>query len=93
MASKKVYRNGKVHVMKHMCASCIFRPGNLMRLEDGRVNQMVKDATKAQSCIPCHQTTFGQAKGNAVCRGFFEQHPTASLQVAQRLGFVIYQEL
>ena len=75
-----------------MCDTCIFRPGNLMHLEDGGVENMVREATKNESCIPCHATTYGQAEGEAVCRGFFERHATLPLQIAARLGFIVWQE-
>lgn len=47
---------------------------------------MVREATKNESAIVCH-ATLG-TKENAVCRGFFDKHPTAPLQIAERLGFV-----
>ena len=47
-----VYRNGRVHVQSRMCDTCIFRPGNGMQLRRGRVAQMVRDATRLDSCIP-----------------------------------------
>lgn len=79
------FHDGKVHVHSRMCPTCIFRPGNLMHLEKGRVEQMVKQATEAESCIPCHQTLEGE---QAVCRGFFNKHRTSPLQIAERLGFI-----
>ena len=87
---KRVFRDGMVHVCARMCATCIFRTGNLMNLEEGRVEQMVALATRAESCIPCHQTLDGK---QAVCRGFFEKHATQPLQIAERLGFVVLQEV
>jgi hypothetical protein len=72
-----------------MCDTCIFRPGNLMRLSRGRVAQMVRDATRAEGCIICHDTSYGAEP--AVCRGFFDLHPTQPLQVADRLGFIEWQ--
>ena len=77
--------DGKVHVHSRMCSTCIFRPGNLMHLEPGRVEDMVCEATRNDSCIPCHQTLDGK---QAVCRGFFDKHATSPLQVAERMGFV-----
>lgn len=61
-----------------------------MSLQPGRVEQMVRDATRKQSCIPCHDTLSGE---QAICRGFFEKHPTQPIQVAHRLGFVEFQEV
>jgi len=89
MKSRKVFRNGKVHdVAARMCDTCIFRPGNLMHLEAGRVESMVREATGIESCITCHETLSGF---QAVCRGFFDRHATAPLQIADRLGYVVFQ--
>src|SRR5476651_2454024 len=74
--SRKVFRDGKVYVCARMCDTCIFRPGNLMNLEEDRVEQMVAQATRAESCIPCHQTLSGK---QAVCRGFFERHAPSTV--------------
>ncbi len=88
--SKGPYRDGLVHVCRTQCSTCIFRAGNLMRLQPGRVKSMVAQATKADSCIPCHQTLDGK---QSVCRGFFDRHQTAPLQIAQRLGLVKFTEV
>jgi len=86
--SRMVFRDGKVHVCARMCDTCIFRPGNLMYLEDGRVESMVREATGNESCITCHETLSGY---QAVCRGFFDRHATAPLQIADRLGYIAFQ--
>jgi len=83
-----VFRDGEVHVLERMCKTCIFRPGNLMDLEEGRVEDMVEQATADESCIPCHSTL--DKEHQACCRGFFDRHPTAPLQIAHRLGMVAY---
>lgn len=93
MKTKAVFRNGKVHVQAAMCDTCIFRPGNLMQLQPGRVASMVEQATEAQSCIPCHKTTHGQDKrGEAVCRGFYERHATPPLLLARALDRIKFQK-
>lgn len=81
-----VYRDGKVHVCREMCSTCIFRPGNLMDLRGGRVRGMVEAARKDGSSIVCHKTL---GEHNAVCRGFFERYATAPLQIAERLGLLV----
>ena len=87
--SHNAYRNGKVHVCRSMCPTCIFRPGNKMHLHPGRVEQMVSDATANESAIICHDTLYGDGpQANAVCRGFFDRHKTSALQIAERLGVV-----
>lgn len=79
------YRDGRIHVCNTMCKTCIFRPGNLMRLEPGRVEQMVADATREESCIPCHNTLDGQ---QAICRGFYDRHATVPVRLAQLMGLL-----
>lgn len=86
---RKPFRDGKVHVCKEMCSTCIFRPGNLMDLEPGRVAGMVKSATKNDSAITCHSTLSGD---QAVCKGFFDKHATQPLQVAERLNMIEWVE-
>ena len=88
----RIFRDGRVHVCARLCDTCIFRPGNLMRLEPGRVAQMVRLATRDESAIVCHETLDARRR-HAVCRGFFEAHPTGPLQIAERLGRIAWQEL
>lgn len=88
-----VFRNGRIHVMNEMCPTCVFRPGNLMSLDPGRVAGMVRDAKRDESTIVCHSTLYTVPKRNAACRGFFDRHPTQSLQVAERLGLIEWQQL
>jgi len=89
-----VYRNGKVHVLRRQCPTCIFFPGNRMDLEPGRVEGMVAQCERTQGCIPCHSTTFRQdPQGEAVCKGFFDRHATVPLIVADKLGYIEWQDL
>jgi hypothetical protein len=87
-----VYRNNRVHVMSKMCDTCIFRLGNPMKLRRGRVAEMVSLCKRNEGSIQCHKTTYGQAEGEAVCRGFFEKHKTSTLQIAERMGMIVFQE-
>jgi|SRR5580704_12725027 hypothetical protein len=88
MKSRKVFRNDRVHVCGRMCDTCIFRPANLMYLEECRLENMVREATRNESCITCHETLSGY---QAVCRGFYDRHATAPLQIAERLGCIVFQ--
>ena len=87
---QRVYRDGAMHVLAERCATCIFRPGNLMHLRPGQVKGMVDGAIAAQSCIPCH-ATLGPTP--AICRGFYDAHAdrVQPLQLADRLGVIRYQ--
>lgn len=78
--------DGRVRVCEDMCATCIFRPGNLMDLRPGRVRQMVDYARKHDSTIVCHKTLDDPLQ--AACRGFFERFPTPPLQIAERIGII-----
>lgn len=61
-----------VRVMQAQCSTCIFRPGNLMQLQEGRVEQMVSECLEMQGVIPCHKTLQGDVQ--AICRGFFDRY-------------------
>jgi len=80
-----VYRNGKIHVCKVQCETCIYRPGNKFHLEPGRLKQMTQDSLKKDTAVICHDTLGGD---NAVCRGFFDRFKTTPLQLAERLGVI-----
>lgn len=90
MSDHEVFKDGRLHVCERKCATCIFRPGNLMRLEEGRKEGIARDAVAEQSVIPCHKTIYGQAEQPAVCRGYWDVHKNdvQGLQVAERLGLV-----
>ena len=85
-----VYRGGLVHVLARRCDTCVFRPGNLMHLQPGRVRDMVDQAVAKGSVIVCHATLGTDA--NACCRGFWDAHRdrVQALQVAERLDVVAY---
>lgn len=72
------YRDGKVHVRRAECETCVFRPGNLMRLRPGRLRGMVDEALAEDTAITCHETLYPEAYDGdghqAVCRGFFDRH-------------------
>lgn len=83
------YRGGKVHVLESKCSTCIFRPGNLMFLPDGRRDALVKENIDSGGAIACHQTLDGD---QAVCRGFFDVHKddVPGLTVGERLGMIVF---
>lgn len=77
-----------VRVMAARCPTCIFRPGNLMRLQPGRLADMLAEVRELDSCIPCHATLDDTYQ--AVCRGQYDALQTQPLQIATRLGMVIW---
>lgn len=88
----KPYRDGEVHVLEDKCETCIFRPGNLMMLQPGRVKGMVEESIREDTAITCHSTLYGQTENEAVCRGFFDSYAaqTAPLRAAVAMGIVAY---
>lgn len=87
MTKHKVYVDGRFRVCAEKCETCLFRPGNLMHLQPGRLADMVREATVGDSTIVCHKTLLEPEQ--AACRGFFDRHPTPLLQAAGRLGIVL----
>lgn len=81
-----VFYDGKVHVQRTMCSTCIGHPDNRMDLHPDRVPGMLADVERDQSCIPCHQTL--DDRHQAVCRWQFDVCKTQPLQIAERLGHI-----
>lgn len=65
------FRDNKLWVLSRKCSTCIFRPGNLMHLQDGAVEKMVEDCITENRILSCHQTLDD---ARSVCRGLFDQH-------------------
>lgn len=65
----------RVRLMAQRCATCIFRPGNRMHLQPGRVKDMVETCIAKEGHVVCHDTLrhADTELPGAVCRGF-EQH-------------------
>jgi len=88
-----VFRDGEVHVQARKCDTCIYRPGNLMRLEPRRQESMEAEAMAEGGVIPCHKT-LGTGR-EAICRGYYDvaKHKGAGLlQVAERIGIIAEDE-
>ncbi len=82
----------KSRLLSRQCDTCIFRPGNKMCLEPGRLREMVGQALATDGYVICHDTLpyhrYPQA-APAICRGFADRYDTAALQLMRRLwGFV-----
>lgn len=79
-----------VRVMRVRCPTCIFEPGNRMRLQPGRVRDMVDDALSDPEAgtIVCHDTMDDCTQ--AICRGFFDRYrnDVQLVQIACRLGYI-----
>jgi hypothetical protein len=81
----------RTRLLAGMCATCIFRPGNPMHLNPGRLRDLVDQARAGDGFIVCHSTLAGMAPPGvkpAVCRGFADRYGTQALQIMGRLfGF------
>lgn len=88
LAERGPYRDGAVWVLEDRCGTCIFRPGNLMMLEAGRVKGMVTEAVGNGSVIPCHSTLGSDLP--AICRGYWDGYAeeVPVLRLAQALEMV-----
>lgn len=80
-----------LRVLTEKCGTCIFRPGNRMRLNPGRLREMTEGAVQQGGYITCHDTlTYGANPdfGPAVCRGFYDAHGHRSnlVRIMQRLS-------
>ena len=66
----------KVRVLAEKCSTCIFRPGNLMDLRDGALQEIIQSNLKAGALLTCHQTLpemkFRYGLDPAACHGFWE---------------------
>lgn len=77
--------------MREQCSTCIFRPGNLMQLQPGRLKDMVETVQKKDGYVICHKTLDRGVPG-AVCRGSYDKLFTTPIQLAERLGLVEWVE-
>jgi hypothetical protein len=92
-ANSNVFVDGVFRVLAERCPTCIFRPGNPMHLQPGRVKEMVEGSLAGGAYITCHQTLpYGAypETAPAVCRGFYDAHGDRSqaIQIATRLDLL-----
>lgn len=84
----RTYRDGRVHVLAEQCATCVFRPGDLMHLGPARRAELVRE--NADSALTCHATLYRDDVDHAVCRGFFDRYQTLPLRLAVTLGVITW---
>jgi hypothetical protein len=68
---------GRPRVLDRKCATCIYRPGNLMHLQPGRREDTENTANERGTWIVCHATlpATGHPHGTqAICRGYWDVH-------------------
>ncbi len=76
-----------LRVFDSPCSTCIFRPGNPMSLNPGRVKGMVEDVVREDSFTPCHQTLTGEHPPT-LCHGMTERHPGALYRLFDQMGAI-----
>lgn len=81
-------KDGHLRIMAEMCSTCIFRPGNPMHLEKGRVAGMLAGVRADDSFVTCHKA-LGTGQPGVICRGSNDAHPGQMFRIAQRLGLVV----
>jgi hypothetical protein len=76
---------GSLNVMAERCAECLFSPGALVDSEWRR--KLIKGCMESGSFFVCHRATI---EGGLVvcCRGFFDSHESAPIQLAKALSLV-----
>lgn len=84
----------KSRLLTEQCQTCIFRPGNPMRLAPGRLRSMTRQAIAEQGFVVCHETLPAARPPAgikpAICRGFYDRFSTQALQLMERLwGFLL----
>ena len=82
--------DGKVFVRRTQCKTCIFGPNRLVGIDQERVDQMTRDADEADTCIPCHHHLYQGEDIEPVCRGYYDQHSSATLRLAAAMDIVTY---
>lgn len=75
-------------VYSEKCSTCVFRTGNPMHLNEGRLADLVEQNLASGSLLVCHKTTYGQATHEVACRGYFDAYGdrTNVVRVMDRLA-------
>ena len=92
-----IFHSGKVHVMKHMCQSCVFHPTTPIDLDEGRLEQVIAANLENGAGLPCHSTVYdfyGLGEQEAVCKGFFDRYASeiVALRAARIMGIIAQVE-
>lgn len=87
------YRDGKVHVLKERCSTCVFRPGNLMNLKEGRFKDLVETNRRLDTAFSCHQTLYGQTEAEAICRGYFDAYKEEVTPLRMAVALDVIEEV
>lgn len=90
--SRPPFRDGRVHVLRERCSTCVFRAGNLMHLAPGRLRDLVESSREADTAFSCHQTLpYAPGGGDmAICRGYHDAYgdEITPLRMATAFGII-----
>lgn len=83
--------DNRPQVFTEQCLTCVFRPGNQMKLRKGRLKELIQDNVRNGAALVCHETLpYGPHPeiGETYCRGFYDRVSTRSnfIRIMQRLG-------
>ncbi|HEY9015585.1 MAG TPA: hypothetical protein VIM84_11045 [Gemmatimonadales bacterium] len=88
-----------VWVMADRCSTCIYRPGNLMHLRPGHLQEMTRANLAEGTHITCHDTLLygrGTRLRPAMCRGYADlpqaRETSVALRLAASLGTLRFQQ-
>ena len=84
------YDRAGLHIMKEQCSTCIFRPGNLMHLNEGRLKDMTDQTDAGDTNVVCHQTLDREV--GAFCKGSVDRAAGQMVRIAERLGAIVEDE-
>ena len=94
------YRDDRVHVMREKCTTCVFRPGNLMHLNPGRLQDMAAQVQESGVPFSCHQTLSYSAPkykehydGMALCRGAVDAYGDESVVIRMAYAMDVVEEV
>lgn len=80
--------DSKIPVYAERCSTCVFHPGNRMRLADGRLADLVAVNRARGTALVCHKTLHLPRRERVLCHGFFVAYgdSTAAVQIARRMS-------
>ena len=79
-----------LHIMREQCSTCIFRAGNLMHLNEGRLKDMTDQTDAGDTNVVCHQTLDREV--GAFCKGSVDRAAGQMVRIAERLGAIVEDE-
>jgi len=65
-------------LLRERCPTCVFRPGNRMRLSEGRLADLIESNRAVGAMLICHATLYEPGVAQAMCRGFWDAYAETS---------------